>query len=183
MDSEKFEVWQEQLMKTFKDELDDAQRCVTLDQLIASCGAKQLRFLSTKLEGLVKRDFLRLLPAELGNYLLAWLDAETLRRCCLVNKHWNKMVNSCAVAWQNALCRLGLNASEREWCFDQNGVDWKAVYRNFALRLKQLREGCAFDSMTLQGHSARVYALYYRNGKLASGNDAIVHYSLHCTCI
>ncbi|XP_022088852.1 F-box/WD repeat-containing protein 2-like [Acanthaster planci] len=171
MDLDKFNVWQDQLVKTFKDELDDEQRCATLDRLISSCGAKQLGHLSTKLEGLVKRDFLHLLPVELGNYLLAWLDAETLCRCCLVNRHWNKMVNSCAAAWQNACCRLGLNPAEQERYFDQNGVDWKAAYRDFALRLRQLKEGCAFDSLTLQGHSARVYALHYRDGKLASGSD------------
>ena len=171
MESDKFEVWHNQLARTFTEELNDEQRCATLDHLIAASGANQLRFLSTKLEGLVKRDYLHLLPAELGNYLLAWLDAETLCRCCLVNKHWNKMVNDCAQAWQNACCRLRLNATEQELRLDQNGRDWKAAYRDLVLRLRQLREGFAFDSLTLRGHSARVYALHYRDGKLASGNN------------
>ncbi|XP_033640502.1 F-box/WD repeat-containing protein 2-like [Asterias rubens] len=171
MESEKFDEWHRNLVRSFTEELSDEQRCSVLDNLIAASGASQLRFLSTKLEGLVKRDFLRLLPVELGNYLLAWLDAETLCRCCLVNKQWNKMVNECGQAWQNACCRLGLNATELELRLDQNGRDWKAAYRDFMLRLRQLREGCAFDSLTLRGHSARVYALHYRNGQLASGSD------------
>ena len=169
MDEKTFNTWLDSVTKTFSSELGDEQRCLTLDRLISNCGGIQLRHLSTKLEDLVKRDFLRLLPAELGHYLLSWLDAESLCRCCLVSRHWNKTVNECAQAWQKACRLLGMNIVEQENLPEQNGVDWKAVYRRARLRIRQMKEGYAFDSATLHGHTARVYALHYREGKLASG--------------
>ncbi|XP_072029019.1 F-box/WD repeat-containing protein 2-like [Amphiura filiformis] len=171
MDEKTFNSWLDAVTKTFTSEVSDQQRCVVLDRLISNCGGVQLRHLSTKLEDLVKRDFLRLLPTELGHYLLSWLDAESLCQCCLVNRHWNKMVNECAQAWQRACRLLGMNIVEQENLPEQNGVEWKTVYRRTRLRLRQMKEGLAFDSATLHGHSARVYALHYREGKLASGSD------------
>lgn len=169
MEEKTFSEWVENATKTFSSELNEEQRCIVLDKLIASCGGIQLRHLSTKLEDLVKRDFLRLLPTELGHYLLSWLDPETLCRCCHVNRQWNKMVNECAPAWQRACRLMGMNIVDQDCMVEQNGVDWKAVFRRTKMRIEQMKAGHAFDSATLRGHSARVYALHYSEGKIASG--------------
>ncbi|XP_072175871.1 F-box/WD repeat-containing protein 2-like [Diadema setosum] len=174
MDWPEFEQWQAQTEKTFVHELTDGQRCATLDCLIASCGDVQLRHLSTKLEGLLKRDFLRLLPKELASYLLSWLDPISLGHCCRVSHHWNKMVTECTEAWQQACRVLGIQVPEDEEQRGggvKNGLHWKSVYQEALWRLKQLRDGSAFDSTTLHGHTARVYSLHYRDGKVASGSD------------
>lgn len=90
MEKAAFEGWLESVSSAFLT-LSDQQRNRTLDQLISQSGAAQLRHLSTGLETLLKRDFLRLLPLELAFYLLRWLDPHTLLTCCLVCKQWNKV--------------------------------------------------------------------------------------------
>ncbi|XP_054757338.1 F-box/WD repeat-containing protein 2-like [Lytechinus pictus] len=176
MDGTEFKNWLCHMEKTFVQDLNNEQRCSALDCLIASSGDVQLRHLSTRLEGLLKRDFLRLLPKELANYLLSWLDPITLGRCCQVSHHWNKMVTECTEAWQQSCRVLGIQVPEdpdEGTCGSRikNGLHWKTVYQKALWRLKQLRDGSAFDSTTLQGHTARVYSLHYRDGKVASGSD------------
>nr|XP_054757351.1 F-box/WD repeat-containing protein 2-like isoform X2 [Lytechinus pictus] len=173
MDGTEFKNWLCHMEKTFVQDLNNEQRCSALDCLIASSGDVQLRHLSTRLEGLLKRDFLRLLPKELANYLLSWLDPITLGRCCQVSHHWNKMVTECTEAWQQSCRVLGIQVPEdpdEGTCGSRikNGLHWKTVYQKALWRLKQLRDGSAFDSTTLQGHTARVYSLHYRDGKVAS---------------
>lgn len=93
MEDSDFERWLDSVSSAFLT-LSDQQRNRTLDRLISQSGAAQLRHLSTGLETLLKRDFLRLLPLELTFYLLRWLDPRSLLTCCLVCKHWNKVGTS-----------------------------------------------------------------------------------------
>ncbi|XP_041262312.1 F-box/WD repeat-containing protein 2 isoform X2 [Onychostruthus taczanowskii] len=139
----------------------------TLDHLISLSGAVQLRHLSNNLEILLKRDFLKLLPLELSFYLLKWLDPQTLLTCCLVSKQWNKVISACTEVWQTACKNLG-------WQIDdsvQDPLHWKKVYLKAILRMKQLKDHEAFETSSLIGHSARVYALYYKDGLLCTGSD------------
>ncbi|XP_070811835.1 F-box/WD repeat-containing protein 2 isoform X2 [Pituophis catenifer annectens] len=138
-----------------------------LDHLIALSGAAQLKHLSNNLEALLKRDFLKLLPLELSFYLLKWLDPQTLLTCCLVSKQWNKVIGGCLEVWQAACRNLG-------WQIDdsvQEALHWKKVYLKAILRMKQLENHEAFETSSLIGHSARVYALYYKDGLLCTGSD------------
>uniref|UniRef100_A0A8D2BBK6 F-box and WD repeat domain containing 2 n=1 Tax=Sciurus vulgaris TaxID=55149 RepID=A0A8D2BBK6_SCIVU len=145
----------------------DLQKNETLDHLISLSGAVQLRHLSNNLEILLKRDFLKLLPLELSFYLLKWLDPQTLLTCCLVSKQWNKVISACTEVWQTACKNLG-------WQIDdsvQDALHWKKVYLKAILRMKQLEDHEAFETSSLIGHSARVYALYYKDGLLCTGVD------------
>ncbi|XP_017316042.1 F-box/WD repeat-containing protein 2 isoform X1 [Ictalurus punctatus] len=166
MEKEAFEGWLESVSTSFL-ALNDQQRNHLLDHLISLSGAVQLRHLSNGLEALLKRDFLRLLPLELAFYLLRWLDPQTLLTCCLVCKQWNKVVNTCTEVWQGVCRDLG-------WRIDdsiQDAGHWKRVYLKAKRRMKQLQEEDAFETSSLIGHSARVYALYYKDGLLCTGSD------------
>lgn len=175
MEKEAFEGWLESVSTSFL-ALNDQQRNQLLDHLISLSGAVQLRHLSNGLETLLKRDFLRLLPLELAFYLLRWLDPQTLLTCCLVCKQWNKVVNACTEVWQGVCRDLG-------WRIDdsiQEAGHWKRVYLKAKHRMKQLREEDAFETSSLIGHSARVYALYYKDGLLCTG---LIFFSLEsCIC-
>ncbi|XP_069039340.1 F-box/WD repeat-containing protein 2 isoform X3 [Lepisosteus oculatus] len=163
MEKEAFEGWLESVSASFLT-LSDPQKNQSLDHLIGLSGATQLRHLSTRLETLLKRDFLRLLPLELSFYLLRWLDPSTLLTCCLVCKQWNKVISTCTEVWQAACRDLG-------WQIDdslQDAAHWKGVYLKAKLRMKQLKEQEAFETSSLIGHSARVYALYYKDGLLCT---------------
>lgn len=164
MEKKAFEGWLETVSASFLT-LTDQQKNQSLDHLISLSGAAQLRHLSNSLETLLKRDFLRLLPLELTFYLLRWLDPKTLLTCCLVCKQWNKVISACTEVWQGACRELG-------WQIDdsiQDATYWKRVYLRAKLRMKQLRDQEAFETSSLIGHSARVYALYYKDGLLCTG--------------
>ncbi|MBN3299463.1 FBXW2 protein, partial [Amia calva] len=166
MEKVAFEGWLESVSASFLT-LSDQQKNQSLDHLIGLSGAAQLRHLSNSLETLLKRDFLKLLPLELTFYLLRWLDPKTLLTCCLVCKQWNKTISTCTEVWQGACRDLG-------WQIDdsiQDAMHWKKVYLKAKLRMRQLREQEAFETSSLIGHSARVYALYYRDGLLCTGSD------------
>nr|XP_040053840.1 F-box/WD repeat-containing protein 2 [Gasterosteus aculeatus aculeatus] len=166
MEKAAFEGWLESVSAAFLT-LNDQQRNRSLDHLISLSGAVQLRHLSNGLETLLKRDFLRLLPLELAFYLIHWLDPETLLICCRVCKQWNKLINSCTEVWQGVCRELG-------WRIDESIPDaphWKAVYLKAKLRMVQLQDQEAFETSSLIGHSARVYALYYKDGLLCTGSD------------
>ncbi|XP_035302040.1 F-box/WD repeat-containing protein 2 isoform X6 [Cricetulus griseus] len=163
MERKDFETWLDNISVTFLS-LTDLQKNETLDHLISLSGAVQLRHLSNNLETLLKRDFLKLLPLELSFYLLKWLDPQTLLTCCLVSKQWNKVISACTEVWQTACKNLG-------WQIDdsvQDALHWKKVYLKAILRMKQLEDHEAFETSSLIGHSARVYALYYRDGLLCT---------------
>lgn len=164
MERKDFETWLDNISVTFLS-LTDLQKNETLDHLISLSGAVQLRHLSNNLETLLKRDFLKLLPLELSFYLLKWLDPQTLLTCCLVSKQWNKVISACTEVWQTACKNLG-------WQIDdsvQDALHWKKVYLKAILRMKQLEDHEAFETSSLIGHSARVYALYYKDGLLCTG--------------
>uniref|UniRef100_A0A3B4GRV8 F-box and WD repeat domain containing 2 n=1 Tax=Pundamilia nyererei TaxID=303518 RepID=A0A3B4GRV8_9CICH len=163
MEKAAFEGWLESVSATFLT-LNDQQRNQSLDHLISLSGAAQLRHLSNGLETLLKRDFLRLLPLELAFYLLRWLDPQTLLTCCLVCKQWNKVINSCTEVWQGVCRELGWKTDETI----QDASHWKGVYLKAKLRMMQLKDQEAFETSSLIGHSARVYALYYKDGLLCT---------------
>ncbi|XP_061116890.1 F-box/WD repeat-containing protein 2 [Conger conger] len=166
MEKKAFEGWLESVSTSFLT-LTDQQKNQSLDHLIGLSGAAQLRHLSNSLETLLKRDFLKLLPLELTFYLLRWLDPKTLLTCCLVCKQWNKTISTCTEVWQGACRDLGWQIDESV----QDAAHWKKVYLKAKLRMKQLKNQEAFETSSLIGHSARVYALYYRDGLLCTGSD------------
>uniref|UniRef100_A0A8C5H059 F-box domain-containing protein n=1 Tax=Gouania willdenowi TaxID=441366 RepID=A0A8C5H059_GOUWI len=166
MEKVAFEGWLQTVTATYLT-LTDQQRNASLDHLISVSGAVQLRHLSNGLETLLKRDFLRLLPLELAFYLLRWLDPQTLLTCCLVCKQWNKVISSCPEVWQNVCRELGWRIDESI----QEASHWKGVYLKARQRMLQLKDQDAFETSSLIGHSARVYALYYKDGLLCTGSD------------
>ena len=164
--SEEFEMWLQNLCDTFNS-LTDIQRNTTVECIINLCGPEQLRFLSTKLELLVKRDYLKCLPLELSFHVLKWLDPVSLCRCCLVSKIWNKVILSCDGVWQNACKQLGLNVEEE--LPENSSASWKHVYSLHTQNIRKLKGERAVERKQLYGHTARVFALYYHGNYLATG--------------
>lgn len=62
----------------------------------------------------------------------------------------------------------------------QDAAHWKGVYLRARLRTAQLGDQGAFQTSSLIGHSARVYALYYRDGLLCTGGYTLVQYTHIC---
>ncbi|GIY01753.1 hypothetical protein CEXT_474361 [Caerostris extrusa] len=98
-----FEEWLESVMEYYSN-LTDVKRNFTIDCIIACSGSSQLSHLFTKTSILLYRDFIKLLPAELKEHLLSFLDGESLLACCGVSKTWNNIISSSSRVWQQA-CR------------------------------------------------------------------------------
>ncbi|XP_074607594.1 F-box/WD repeat-containing protein 2-like isoform X2 [Acropora palmata] len=179
--SQRFDTWLGNLREVFKT-LSDHQKNTVIEDIIDLCEPEQLRFLSTKLEILVKRDYLKCLPLELSFHVLKWLDPISLCRCCLVSKVWNKVISSCEVVWQNACRDLGMDINDK---FNEDAISnfsgitssfpggrtWKQVYISHVRKMKRLMCEDAVERKQLYGHTARVFALYYRGDYLVTGSD------------
>lgn len=76
-----------------------------------------------------------------------------------------QVINSCTEVWQGVCQQLGWRIDESI----QDASHWKGVYLKAKLRMMQLKDQEAFVTSSLIGHSARVYALYYKDGLLCTG--------------
>ncbi len=147
--------------------LSDIQKISTIEGIIDICGPEQLCFLSTKLETLVKRDYLRCLPLELSFHVLKWLDPVSLCTCCRVSKKWNKVILSCDNVWQSACRQQGMQVNED---LERTvATTWKQMYMSHVKDMKKLKCEDAVEKKQLYGHTARVFALYYHGNHLATG--------------
>ncbi|KAL4252750.1 putative E3 ubiquitin ligase complex SCF subunit sconB [Abortiporus biennis] len=73
--------------------LSPPERLSYLADLLHICSPQELLFISSTLSPLLKRDFLRDLPPELGLHILSYIDdPTTLGRASCVNRYWNKLV-------------------------------------------------------------------------------------------
>ena len=163
--SDGFDSWLTSVGEKFRN-LSAEDRNKTLDFLISMSDGSQLFHLSKQLGSFLKRDFLSLLPQELAFYLVRFVNVETLKKCCLVSNSWNSIVNSCSQVWKIACIHVGVNLIE-ESC--QSSQDFKNVYLAAERRLQLLRDGVAFSSSVMYGHTERIMAVYYKDGILATG--------------
>ena len=168
-----FEFWLKKLCDSFF-ALTDLQKNKTMDNLIRICGPEQLRFLSTKLEILIKRDFLKSLPLELSFHVLKWLDPVSLCRCCLVSKNWNKVISSCSEVWQRACCHLGMKVDEEAEDKFSAQSTWKGAFMAVKKRIQDLRDQDSVETKLFYGHTARVFALCYRDNYLVTGTVQVL---------
>lgn len=75
------------------------------------------------------------------------------------------MISSCTEVWQTVCRELGWRIDEAI----QDAPHWKGIYLRAKRRMMQLKDQEAFETSSLIGHSARVYALYYKDGLLCTG--------------
>ena len=73
--------------------LSPALRFQHLAALLAECTPEELLFISTTITPLLRRDFLRDLPAELAFHVLSFVDdPRTLARASRVSRTWNRLL-------------------------------------------------------------------------------------------
>jgi len=159
-----FSDWLKQVGTRYK-MLSSSECNQTLDHLIQLSEGSQLYHLYHRLDALLKRDFLNLLPREVSFSILQYLDAESLLTCCSVSSAWADVVNSCTIAWKRVCHEAGLAVTD-----ECHGADfWRHRYNRCRHRLKALQQGGSFQEKLLFGHTDRVMAVCYYNGLLATG--------------
>lgn len=126
---------------------------------------------------LLHRDFLRLLPNELREHLLSYLDGKSLLTCCSVSKTWNDIISSSSRVWFQACKHSGLVVNK-----DIDNVDtmhWKTFFLNMTRRRHQMITYKSFSAKLYEKFLRRVTAVYYYKGKIATGNIYFNQYNLY----
>ncbi|XP_013788753.2 F-box/WD repeat-containing protein 2-like [Limulus polyphemus] len=164
-----FQSWLEEVSVKFN-QLSDEQRNQTVDRIITLSGAIQLRHLYNRLEHLVCRDFLKLLPPELQEQLLLYLDPKTLMVCCSVSHTWNQVISSSVKAWQQACTRFGFRVDRNFLSGD--GPYWKQFFIEMNHRRLELKKGKCFDHQVYDRDLRKVTAVYYAKGKIATASES-----------
>ena len=78
-----FESWLKRITVKYK-KLTSCQRLAMLSRLVDLCSPSELYEYSNYVTDLFRRDFLSLLPAELVDHVLSYVDHESLLRACCV---------------------------------------------------------------------------------------------------
>lgn len=107
--------------------LTPALRFQHLAALLAECTPEELLFISTTITPLLRRDFLRDLPAELAFHVLSFVDdPRTLARASRVSRTWSHLLED-QWLWKRMCDVHGYRAPEedsnRDWREDECGVE------------------------------------------------------------
>ncbi|XP_067665846.1 F-box/WD repeat-containing protein 2-like isoform X2 [Haliotis asinina] len=165
--SEDFHKWLDGVSKTFL-LLSNDQRNETLDKLIDSSGSHQRNHLSTRLPQLLYRDYILLLPEEVTYHILQYLPGNTLLECCTVSRTWNTVIQGAArVWWMKAMQRGAGNVVYNGGAARK----YMMLYQQVEKLLDNCCQGSCFVDQSLEGHTNRVMAVCYRDGKIATGSD------------
>ncbi|KFM69981.1 F-box/WD repeat-containing protein 2, partial [Stegodyphus mimosarum] len=166
---DEFQEWLQNVIDYYTN-LSDAERNITIDYLISCSGSSQLCHLHAKTALLLYRDFLKLLPAELREHLLSYLDGKSLLICCYVSKTWNEIISSSSRVWQQACQRSGLIINK-----DLDNADahfWKSFFLRMTKRQHQMKTYKSFTTTTYDRNLRRVTAVYYYKEKVATASDS-----------
>ncbi|GFS42943.1 hypothetical protein TNIN_192501 [Trichonephila inaurata madagascariensis] len=164
-----FQEWLDGVIEYYSN-LSDVKRNFTIDSMIACSGSSQLSHLFAKTSILLYRDFIKLLPAELKEHLLSFLDGKCLLTCCCVSKTWNEFISSSSRVWQDACQHSGLIVNK-----DIDNADakyWKSYFLEMTRRLDHMKTYKCFSTKTYDRNLRRVTAVYYYKGKVATASDS-----------
>ena len=168
MEEKVFEKWLEDLNKTLLT-LSSEQRTKVLDQVIKQSDPKNLFHLSTHLKVYTKRDFLSLLPPELIERVLCYLDWRTLLICRSTSRAWRAATDSAAKAWRQACVKLGVLVEQTMATADEYRSQFRLVY----WQQKLLASGEALEVVPLQGHDGDVRAMHCTEGLVITGQSPL----------
>ena len=91
-------------------------KTVALEKLIEASGSEQRWYLQNRLPDFLFRDFFTLLPDEVLEMILSYLDCMTLLKARQVSKLWNERLSSMPLSyvWQNVASDIGALRHEEE---------------------------------------------------------------------
>ena len=85
-----------------------SDRKKALDSLFGLCGSEEKWHLQQTLPSFLFRDFFELLPPEVLEKVLKYLDCKTLLKACCVSKLWNDKVSCLSSVWQDKARNFGV---------------------------------------------------------------------------
>ncbi|XP_037073167.1 F-box/WD repeat-containing protein 2-like [Pollicipes pollicipes] len=154
-------------------ELNDQQQTAFLESLIAHSHPRQRWYMLHRLPSLLLRDFLTLLPLEIVEHLLSYVDGASLLRCCQVSSSWNKIVSSLSSLWRDKCQLLGTRTSLSSIDIEAIG-GWKELFLGTSRTLWRMKTRQAFEKVSLKmpvGHGGKVIALDYHDDHLVAASE------------
>ena len=133
MDQTKFQSdWLPKFLDQFKD-LDSDQKETTILSLLDILESKEKYILQSSLPNLLYRDFVNLLPYEILEKVLDYLDFEDILNCCIVSKSWNERLSNFCSVWKNRAIDMGMEIPE--------SMTSRENWKEYALNGKRFRFG------------------------------------------
>jgi len=162
--------WMEDCHNNFN-KLEDIDKLDFVNSIIGLCPATVLYKLSGQLDNLLKRDFIAHLPHEVAHHLLSFLPPQTLLCCCSVSSKWQDIIESCTFVWRSACLRSVVN--HKHILASQESKYYKELFIRSHKHYLHLKRGdhCVEPVCVCSGHTDRVMAVWYNDGKLATGSD------------
>uniref|UniRef100_F6VUV2 F-box domain-containing protein n=1 Tax=Ciona intestinalis TaxID=7719 RepID=F6VUV2_CIOIN len=169
MEREAFSIWKD----SFKDrfiKLSLSQRLDVAKLFLKLCEVKELTYLITEMDGLLVRNFTRLLPTEVVNEILSYLDPTSMLNCCQVQRSWNEDITRSCDLWKKSCIDIGCKVLKTDVGVN-SGKFWREKFVHGSKCFHKLKSHQFHDTLELCGHKQRVYCLQYDgNDKLYSGS-------------
>ena len=125
--------------------LNNEDKSAFINEFLDVCGPDQKWQLQQKLPDFLFRDFFTLLPDEVLEMVLSYLDCMTLLRARKVSKLWQSRLSSLKCVWQNEARLLGGMRTSP----DMSAKDWMNLCA-FAIRTRnKIKSSSAFGSLSV----------------------------------
>ncbi|KAF2753920.1 WD40 repeat-like protein [Pseudovirgaria hyperparasitica] len=85
------------------DAMPDAMKTYVMFQLLRRCSKPTLHFIADTVNPALKCDFLGLLPTELSQHIVRYLNVKSMCRASQVSKKWRSIINQDEKAWKDLL--------------------------------------------------------------------------------
>ena len=154
-----FNAWLENVGQMFAS-LSSFQRNVFIDKILSISNFSQILHITAKLQKYFKQDFSSSLPTEILLRIFEYLDNKSLVNCSNVCKDWNNIISTNKNMWFKKFNDFGIYPP------DQNISNYVEYFLKNEQSFNQLNQSV---DLLFSGHSARITALCYFNGKLATG--------------
>eukprot|EP00160_Parvularia_atlantis_P017796 Unigene6280_Nuclearia_a/m.19333 Unigene6280_Nuclearia_a/g.19333 ORF Unigene6280_Nuclearia_a/g.19333 Unigene6280_Nuclearia_a/m.19333 type:complete len:489 (+) Unigene6280_Nuclearia_a:47-1513(+) len=159
---------------------DDTTRKVFLDGIMTRCEWPQLPYTSNLIKGLLRVDFIGVLPSEIAYQILSHLNATSLCRACQVSKTWKRLAEDRQIWLRMCRQHIGHRCRNCGWGLPTNAIEFapgaivhnpKRLYAEKHIIARNWRAG-KHRSYTLCGHADGVICLQYdeRERKIVSGS-------------
>lgn len=152
--------------------MSDTDKNYMLGRLLQESSFAQLYFLQENLHKINHQDFMVLLPKEIIEYILSFLDLKALCICCQVSQNWNAFIQACQSIWKSQCQSLGLCINQSVKHVIENGNE---TYRQVCLRMARqmhlMKTHRGFRYGTYSGSTTRITAVNYWKSKLATGTE------------
>ena len=163
MDPDQGKDLKSRLELTFKslESITAQERTDFIHKFIDLCSPSDLAQVNMKLEEL-KRDFICMLPIEIVEVILSYLDWKSLLNCCQVNSKWNRIISGDFNRLWFELCVkvLAVNEFKCEPFQCREDVNYKSIFIEILRDSKSLQSGKLFRNWSVGPTEANSLAIY-----------------------